>query len=145
MGISWINAAYAVYLRNVEQVGAFYALADARVPVNMRGLFENGDRGVDAARCALEYALKEEPATVGAAGEPILFCGDTTRIMAPITPKEFFHTAGNFGEHHDEAQKVGSSHPVLPWIMFFHCGRHHRPGRTHCLSRASYGGARLRT
>ncbi len=41
------------------------------------------------------------------------------RIMAPIIPKEFFHTAGNFGEHHEEAQKAGFSHPVLPWIMFF--------------------------
>ncbi len=39
--------------------------------------------------------------------------------MAPIIPKEFFHTAGNFCEHHEEAQKAGVSHPVLPWIMFF--------------------------
>ncbi len=36
-----------------------------------------------------------------------------------IIPKEFFHTAGNFGEHHEGAQKAGFSHPVLPWIMFF--------------------------
>jgi hypothetical protein len=50
----------------------------------------------------------------------MFFCGDTTmRIMAPIIPKEFFHTAGNFGEHHKEAQKVGFPHPVLPWITFF--------------------------
>ncbi|PYU38265.1 MAG: hypothetical protein DMG54_30640 [Acidobacteria bacterium] len=41
------------------------------------------------------------------------------RIMALLIPKEFFHTAGNFGEHHEEAQKAGFSHPVLPWIMFF--------------------------
>jgi 2-keto-4-pentenoate hydratase/2-oxohepta-3-ene-1,7-dioic acid hydratase in catechol pathway len=41
------------------------------------------------------------------------------RIMAPIIPKEFFQTTGNFGEHHKEAQKAGFSHPVLPWIIFF--------------------------
>ena len=41
------------------------------------------------------------------------------RIKATIIPKKFFHTAGNFGEHHEEAQKAGVSHPVLPWIMFF--------------------------
>src|SRR6266567_6660104 len=110
MGISWISTPRMLFIRNVEQVGVFYALANARVPVNMRGAFENRNRGVDAARCALEYALKEEAATVGAAGEPIFFCGDTMRIMARITPKEFFHTAGNFGEHHDEAQKVGFPH-----------------------------------
>ncbi|HEX8880003.1 MAG TPA: hypothetical protein VF749_08235, partial [Candidatus Acidoferrum sp.] len=40
-----LNAAYALYLRNVQHEGAFYALADARVPASMRGLFENGDRG----------------------------------------------------------------------------------------------------
>jgi 2-keto-4-pentenoate hydratase/2-oxohepta-3-ene-1,7-dioic acid hydratase in catechol pathway len=114
-----LNAAYALYLRNVQQEGAFYALADARVPACMRGLFENGDRGLDAARSALEYAIKEGPDVTGASGEPIRFPRNAVRIKAPIIPKKFFHTAGNFREHHEEAQKSGFSHPVLPWIMFF--------------------------
>jgi 2-keto-4-pentenoate hydratase/2-oxohepta-3-ene-1,7-dioic acid hydratase in catechol pathway len=114
-----LNAAYAAYLRNVEQEGAFYSLADARVPANMRGLFENGDRGLDAARTALEYALKEGPELTGTSGEPTFFRRDAVRIKAPIVPKKFFHTAGNFREHHTEAQKAGFSHPVLPWIVFF--------------------------
>jgi 2-keto-4-pentenoate hydratase/2-oxohepta-3-ene-1,7-dioic acid hydratase in catechol pathway len=114
-----LNSAYALYLRNVECEGAFYALADARVPADMRGLFENGDRGLDAARAALEYALKEGPGTEGPSGETILFRRDAVRIKAPILPKKFFHTAGNFREHHTEAQKAGFSHPVLPWIVFF--------------------------
>ncbi len=114
-----LNAAYAHYLKNVQQEGAYYALADARVPANMRGLFENGDRGLDAARAALEYATKEGPNATGPAGEPIFFRRDHVRIRAPIQPKKFFHTAGNFREHHEEAQKAGFSHPVLPWIVFF--------------------------
>ena len=114
-----LNAAYALYLRNVQGEGAFYALADARVPADMRGLFENGDRGLDAARAALDYALKEGPGTAGPTGEAILFRRDAVRIKAPIVPKKFFHTAGNFREHHTEAQKAGFSHPVLPWIVFF--------------------------
>ena len=114
-----LNAAYALYLRNVQQEGAFYALADARVPACMRGLFENGDRGLDAARSAFEYALKEGPDVIGASGELIRFQRNAVRIKAPIVPKKFFHTAGNFREHHEEAQKSGFSHPVLPWIMFF--------------------------
>jgi 2-keto-4-pentenoate hydratase/2-oxohepta-3-ene-1,7-dioic acid hydratase in catechol pathway len=40
-------------------------------------------------------------------------------LRAPIQPKKFFHTAGNFREHHEEAEKAGFSHPVLPWIVFF--------------------------
>ncbi len=114
-----LNAAYALYLRNVEEEGAFYALADARVPANMRGLFENGDRGLDAARAALEYARKEGPETKGPSGEAIFFRRDAVKSKAPIQPKKFFHTAGNFREHHEEAQKAGFSHPVLPWIVFF--------------------------
>ena len=113
-----LNAAYALYLRNVQQEGAFYALADARVPANMRGLFENGDRGLDAARTALDYVLKEG-AEAGPSGEALRFQKGTARIKAPIIPKKFFHTAGNFREHHEEAQKSGFSHPVLPWIVFF--------------------------
>jgi 2-keto-4-pentenoate hydratase/2-oxohepta-3-ene-1,7-dioic acid hydratase in catechol pathway len=114
-----LNAAYASYLRNVEREGAFYALADARVPSNMRGLFENGDRGLDAARTAFEYALKRGPEVEGVSGEPNLFRRENVRIKAPIVPKKFFHTAGNFREHHEDAQKAGFSHPILPWIVFF--------------------------
>ncbi len=113
-----LNAAYALYLRNVQQEGAFYALADARVPANMRGLFENGDRGLDAARTALDYVTKEGAET-GPSGETLRFQKKDARIRAPILPKKFFHTAGNFREHHEDAQKAGFSHPILPWIVFF--------------------------
>jgi 2-keto-4-pentenoate hydratase/2-oxohepta-3-ene-1,7-dioic acid hydratase in catechol pathway len=41
------------------------------------------------------------------------------RLRAPIIPKKFFHTAGNFREHHEESKTVNWSHPVLPWIVFF--------------------------
>jgi 2-keto-4-pentenoate hydratase/2-oxohepta-3-ene-1,7-dioic acid hydratase in catechol pathway len=41
------------------------------------------------------------------------------RLRAPITPKKFFHTAGNFREHDEESKNVNWSHPVLPWIVFF--------------------------
>ena len=40
-------------------------------------------------------------------------------LRAPIQPKKFFHTAGNFREHDDESKRVNWSHPVLPWIVFF--------------------------
>lgn len=41
------------------------------------------------------------------------------RLEAPIIPKKFFHTAGNYKEHHEESLRVNWSHPVLPWIVFF--------------------------
>ncbi|HEU4917254.1 MAG TPA: fumarylacetoacetate hydrolase family protein [Acidimicrobiia bacterium] len=41
------------------------------------------------------------------------------KLQAPIVPKKFFHTAGNYREHHEESLRVNWSHPVLPWIVFF--------------------------
>src|SRR6266571_3355541 len=114
-----LNAAYATYLRNERNEGAFYALADARVPAEMRRLFENGDRGLNAARAALDYALKLGSEASGPSGEPLIFRRNAVKLKAPIQPKKFFHTAGNFREHHEEATKAGFSHPILPWIVFF--------------------------
>jgi len=114
-----LNAAYATYLRNERNEGAFYGLADARVPADMRRLFENGDRGLNAARAALDYALKLGPEATGPSGEPLIFRRNAVKLKAPIQPKKFFHTAGNFREHHEEATKAGFSHPILPWIVFF--------------------------
>jgi 2-keto-4-pentenoate hydratase/2-oxohepta-3-ene-1,7-dioic acid hydratase in catechol pathway len=41
------------------------------------------------------------------------------RLRAPIVPKKFFHTAGNFREHEEESKRVGWSHRIAPWIVFF--------------------------
>ncbi len=41
------------------------------------------------------------------------------RLRAPIVPKKFFHTAGNFAAHHEELQAVDWSHPVHKGIVFF--------------------------
>jgi 2-keto-4-pentenoate hydratase/2-oxohepta-3-ene-1,7-dioic acid hydratase in catechol pathway len=41
------------------------------------------------------------------------------RVQAPIVPKKFFHTAGNFREHEEESKRVGWSHEIAPWIVFF--------------------------
>jgi 2-keto-4-pentenoate hydratase/2-oxohepta-3-ene-1,7-dioic acid hydratase in catechol pathway len=41
------------------------------------------------------------------------------RLQAPIVPKKFFHTAGNFREHEEESKQVGWSHEIAPWIVFF--------------------------
>jgi 2-keto-4-pentenoate hydratase/2-oxohepta-3-ene-1,7-dioic acid hydratase in catechol pathway len=113
-----LNAACKLYLRERENVTTFRSIADARVPSDMRLLFGGGDLSLDAARAALDYVTAQKPAA-GVDGEPVFFQRDEIRIKAPIIPKKFFHTAGNFREHHHEAEKAGFSHPVLPWIVFF--------------------------
>jgi 2-keto-4-pentenoate hydratase/2-oxohepta-3-ene-1,7-dioic acid hydratase in catechol pathway len=75
-----------------------------------------GDRVI-----ALDFATMREyferGGDVAETGETTPLAGVTLR--APIMPRKFFHTAGNFREHHEESQRVGWSHPVLPWIVFF--------------------------
>src|SRR4029078_10932627 len=44
---------------------------------------------------------------------------EDTLLRAPIVPKKFFHTAGNFREHEEESKQVGWSHEIAPWIVFF--------------------------
>jgi 2-keto-4-pentenoate hydratase/2-oxohepta-3-ene-1,7-dioic acid hydratase in catechol pathway len=65
---------------------------------SMRAYFEGG---AQAAPTGNEYALED------------------VELGAPIVPRKFFHTAGNYKEHHEESLRVNWSHPVLPWIVFF--------------------------
>jgi 2-keto-4-pentenoate hydratase/2-oxohepta-3-ene-1,7-dioic acid hydratase in catechol pathway len=114
-----LNSACALYLRDVENEAAFYRLADALVPPNMRTLFEGGDTSLEAARKAFDFASQLDADAKAPQGEAIYYSLDQVKLKAPIIPKKFFHTAGNFREHHEEASKAGFSHPVLPWIVFF--------------------------
>jgi len=113
-----LHSACALYLHEVEHEPAFYRLADALVPPDMRALFRGGDTSLEAARKAFDHALLRDGAN-GPRGEVISFAPDQVTLKAPIIPKKFFHTAGNFREHHEEATKAGFSHPVMPWIVFF--------------------------
>jgi len=114
-----LNTACALYLRDVEGESAYYRLADALVPPNMRALFEGGDTSLEAAHKAFDYARHLDTEASGPRREIIVHPFGQVKLKAPIIPKKFFHTAGNFREHHEEATKAGFSHPVLPWIVFF--------------------------
>ena len=70
---------------------------------DMRSLFEGGDDALETARQA------------DGVSTPL---GDV-RLRAPIIPKKFFHTAGNFREHEEESKNVNWSHEIAPWIVFF--------------------------
>jgi 2-keto-4-pentenoate hydratase/2-oxohepta-3-ene-1,7-dioic acid hydratase in catechol pathway len=88
-----MNSACALYLREVENEGAFYRLADALVPPNMRELFSGGDTSLEAARKARDHALENDSLS-GPNGEPIFYSTDEVTLKAPIAPRKFFHAAG---------------------------------------------------
>ncbi len=88
-----LNSACALYLRDVEQESAFYRLAEALVPPNMRDLFSGGDTSLEAARKALDHVLSSDSPS-GARGEPIFYSADEVALQSPIVPRKFFHAAG---------------------------------------------------
>lgn len=70
---------------------------------DMRTLFERGDAGMEQAQSPAgpAFSLAE------------------VQLEAPIVPKKFFHTSGNFREHEEESKRVDWSHEIAPWIVFF--------------------------
>jgi len=114
-----LNRAAALYLRDAEHEAAFDRLADGLVPANMRALFEGGDTSLEAARKALDHVVRSGSEVTGVRRERLVYDAAESTIKAPIIPKKFFHTAGNFREHHEEAMRAKFSHPVRPWIVFF--------------------------
>ena len=77
-------------------------LRDGRViELDVRSTREYFERGGDVGRAGSEHVLAD------------------LRLRAPIVPKKFLHTAGNFREHEEESKRVGWSHEIAPWIVFF--------------------------
>jgi 2-keto-4-pentenoate hydratase/2-oxohepta-3-ene-1,7-dioic acid hydratase in catechol pathway len=67
--------------------------------------------------CPSLRAYFERGGAVSETGETVPLA--QARLRAPIVPKKFFHTAGNFREHHDDLARVNWSHPVNKGIVFF--------------------------
>jgi 2-keto-4-pentenoate hydratase/2-oxohepta-3-ene-1,7-dioic acid hydratase in catechol pathway len=70
---------------------------------DMLTLLSDWERGIEAAERASgpDYALED------------------VRLHAPVVPRKFFHTSGNFREHEEESKRVNWSHEIAPWIVFF--------------------------
>jgi len=71
----------------------------------------------------VELAVEDMRDFFGADGAPpetgVTYSLDEVTLLAPIIPKKFLHTAGNFREHEEESKRVGWSHEIAPWIVFF--------------------------
>lgn len=67
--------------------------------------------------CPSMRAFFESEGRVSETGEAIKLVD--ARLRPPIVPRKFFHTAGNFLEHHEDLARVNWSHPVNKGIVFF--------------------------
>ena len=69
---------------------------DTIVELDVASMREYFERGGEVRPTGREHALR------------------TSSLRAPIVPKKFFHTAGNFREHEEESKRVGWSHEIAP-------------------------------
>ncbi|NNN20010.1 MAG: fumarylacetoacetate hydrolase [Acidimicrobiaceae bacterium] len=76
----------------------------------------DGDQIVEFA-CSTMREYFERDGSVAETGAVFPLSG--VKLRAPIVPKKFFHTAGNFREHHEDLARVNWSHPVNKGIVFF--------------------------
>ena len=98
-----LRLAYADWLAKRRSEGRPYAMANARIPGDMRDFLCGGEPALAAARAALDYA----EATIEAGGEPAGPNGELAalksrhaRLRAPIPrPGKFFHTGLNSNKH----------------------------------------------
>jgi 2-keto-4-pentenoate hydratase/2-oxohepta-3-ene-1,7-dioic acid hydratase in catechol pathway len=74
---------------------------DKVVRLDAPSMRQHFERGADSPPTGEERALED------------------VHLRAPIAPKKFLHTAGNFREHEEESKRVGWSHEIAPWIVFF--------------------------
>src|SRR5437868_2673126 len=84
---------------NSGQVG--HVVDDTVVELDVPSMREYFEHGGHAEPTGVEFALA------------------AVDVHAPIVPKKFFHTAGNFREHEEESKRVNWSHKIAPWIVFF--------------------------
>ena len=97
-------------------------LADALLPPTVLGYLRRGRRAEESARTVLEEArrrLRNGEQITGISGARVTFRQSEVRLKAPIPrPPKIIHTAGNFREHAEEAEKAGWPFPIPQWISF---------------------------
>jgi 2-keto-4-pentenoate hydratase/2-oxohepta-3-ene-1,7-dioic acid hydratase in catechol pathway len=97
-------ATYSANGEDLRQVGVVRGDEVFRIDVpDMVTLFQLGEEGQELARSA--------------DGKPTALAD--VRLHAPVIPRKFFHTSGNFREHEEESKRVDWSHEIAPWIVFF--------------------------
>lgn len=115
------SALYEEILREDGELDAD-ALAPALLPPSMLLFLRRGERAMEAARRVEAEFKKRRRAgedVRGPSNRQVAFQLREVRLRAPLPrPPKIIHTAGNFREHAEEAEKAGWEFPIPSWISF---------------------------
>lgn len=110
---------YARYLRVVEGEVRAYDLAEARVGSDMVAFLQGGDRAIEAAKRAVDFAMKKRD-VVGISGERLLYDLDEVRLLAPIArPGKILAAGKNYKDHAAEGATGGQPVVLQPFPRGF--------------------------
>ena len=117
-----LNYAYARYLREVEGEMRAYELACARIPRDMIGFLQGGEKAIDAAKRTIEFMKdKKNQENKGISGEQLLYALADVKILAPISrPGKILAAGKNYADHAKEAAAAtGGSQDLRPFPVGF--------------------------
>ena len=115
-----LTYAYASYLRRVEEEVRAYELAAARIPRDMTGFLQGGERAIEAARRAVDHA-RGESGLAGISGERLTYPLAEVKLLAPIArPGKILAAGKNYADHAAEgAQARGAPVQLQPFPRGF--------------------------
>jgi acylpyruvate hydrolase len=94
-----LNYGYAQYLHQADGEARAYELADARIPRDMLGFLQGGERAREAARRTVEF-VRAHSETAGLSGERLAYSLDEVRLLAPIArPGKILAAGKNYKDH----------------------------------------------
>ena len=113
-----LHYAFARYLREVEGEIRAYELAEGRIPADMIGFLQGGEKAIAAAKQTLEFVknLKSNDAK-GISGEKLIYALADVKILAPIPrPGNILAAGKNYADHAKEAASAtGGSQDLRPF------------------------------
>jgi 2-keto-4-pentenoate hydratase/2-oxohepta-3-ene-1,7-dioic acid hydratase in catechol pathway len=113
-----LNYAYARFLRDVDGELRAYPLAEGRVPRDMIGFLEGGEKSIAAARQAVDH-VASRPGLVGLSGERLSYPLADVRLLAPIArPGKILAAGKNYADHAAEGA-AGAVTDLRPFPVGF--------------------------
>lgn len=101
-----LHASFLKLLESKNEVRA-NQIAEAYIPADMVGFLEGGNKSLEYAKEAVEYALHNEH-------EELVFSADTVKMEAPVQqPKKIICVGHNYREHILEMGRELPSNPVV--------------------------------
>jgi len=116
-----LNVLARTYFYFYEREKDYEYLSDVYAPTDMISLIRNWQESRRIIENIFKFALdnlNEAEKLRGPENERVVFDLSEITIAPPLRPGKFIHTAGNFREHAEEAEKAGWPFPIPQWISF---------------------------